>query len=252
MNAKVLISLVVGLLLGFPAGWFVASRGAGQERAGLLASLDRSSNSLAAAESRLTLQQTETDALRQALTRREGELTGVSNRLGEISRQLDQAGNEARAAATSARQEIETRDQRITTLESEKDVLTEKINGLSTEITTLNQQIAETERKLTASEGDRTQLQRELRKLLAEKSDLERSFNSLAALRQRVLELRQEIAAVQQEPLLRRTYRLFERKGAQLLVDGIRPSQPRPPEAPYKLDAEVGTDGSSKINSPAP
>ncbi|MFM7554148.1 MAG: hypothetical protein ACKPAH_02450, partial [Verrucomicrobiota bacterium] len=85
----------------------------------------------------------------------------------------------------------------------------------------------------------------------AEKADLEKKFNDLAILREQVRKLKEELSIARRLEFIRRGLYGFEKKGAQLLQEGIRPKAP-PASATnaYPLKVEVGTDGSSKVEAP--
>ena len=112
-------------------------------------------------------------------------------------------------------------------LETQKSELSGQLEVLNGKITTLEGKIADTERRLAASEGDKEFLQRELRRMQAEKVALEQRFQDLAQLREQVQVLKEEMGIARRLDVIRRGGSLFDRKGAQLLQEGI----PRPPES---------------------
>ncbi len=148
--------------------------------------------------------------------------------------------------------EIEKKDKQISQLEGEREDLTKKMDGLTDQITGLNGKIAETEKKLATSEGNREQLQRELKRLLAEKAELERKFNDLAQLRDQVRKLREELSVARRIDMIRRGLYGSDKKGAEVLNQGFRRPAPASTNPPAPLEAELGSDGSSKVKTPNP
>lgn len=252
MNSKSL-SILLGLLaLGLGVGWLLTSREAGQRAAESAARIARMSNDLVETAGRLTREQGEAMRLQTNLALRSRELEAVSNRWTTTAEALIKTEADARAAAAAARAEIEKRDKQIGELEGQRDDLTQRMDGLTGEIENLNGRISDTERKLAASEGNRDQLQKELRRLLAEKADLERRFNDLAALREQVRKLKDELNMARRIDLIRRGLYGSDKKGAQVLNEGIR--RPAAPVAASNVpvQAEIGTDGSVKVSGAAP
>ena len=130
--------------------------------------------------------------------------------------------------------------------------LTKKMGELTGQIGGLENQIKITERKLAASEGDREALKKELKRLIAEKNDLEKKFNDLAVLRDQVRKLKEELNIARRLDFIRRGLYGFDKKGAQLFQEGIRPkAAANSATNAYPLKVEVGTDGSTRVE-PAP
>jgi len=250
MNAKILSGLLLAACLGLGAGWFFTTRKAAEDRAASAARITNLTNDLVSTAFRLQEQQKVNSTLNSDLTEREKDLNAFSNRWTFVANALATTEAEAKAAADAAKAEIEKRDKQIQSLEGEKDALTNKMDGLTQEIGSLNSKIADTERKLASSEGDRQQLQKELKRLLAEKAELERKFNDLAQLRDQVRKLREELSIAKRIDFIRRGLYGFDKKGAQLVNNGIQ--VPAKSAAPASgLNVEVGTDGSAKVE-PAP
>jgi len=252
MNSKSL-SIFLGLLaLGLGAGWWWNSHDAGQRAAEAAARIARMSNDLVETTARLTQEQRDGLRLQTNLALRLQEMDVLSNRWSTTAEALIKTEADARAAAAAAQAEIEKRDRQIGELEGEREDLTHRMDGLTGEIQTLNGKISDTERKLAASEGNRDQLQKELRRLLAEKADLERRFNDLAALREQVRKLKDELNIARRIDLIRRGLYGSEKKGAQVLNEGIRrPAAPVAVTNPA-VSAEIGTDGSVKVSGAEP
>lgn len=252
MSTKTLSILLVVVVLNLGIGWWVTARRSGEREAESAARIARMSNDLVETTSRLTQEQKEALLLRTNLTQRTEELGTYSNRLAEMSEALLKTENSAKAAAAAATAEIEKRDHQITELEGERDGLTKQMDGLNQQIGNLSGRITDTERKLAASEGDRAQLQKELKRLLAEKAELERKFNDLAALRDQVRKLKEELSIARRIDLIRRGLYGSDKKGAQLLNEGIRNTAPVPPGTNGPVKAELGTDGSIRLNGVPP
>lgn len=248
MNAKIFSGLLLVACLGLGAGWFFTTRKAAEEQAAATARIASLTNDLVTTSFKLQEQQKVNATLNGDLTERERELNAFSNKWTFVSNALATTAAEAKAAAEAAQAEIEKRDKQIQNLEGEKDALTQKMDGLTQEIGGLSSKIAETERKLASSEGDRQQLQKELKRLLAEKAELERKFNDLAQLRDQVRKLKEELSIAKRIDFIRRGLYGFDKKGAQLVNDGIRGAAKT--NAPASgLNVEVGTDGSAKIET---
>lgn len=253
MNAKTWSIILVVIALNLGIGWFLTSRQARQNEAAAAARINSLSNSLVEATTRLTLEQKSVMVLRTNLVTQSIDLGALSNRWTEVAELLAKSQADSRAAAEAAQVEIEKRDRQITDLEGEREGLTKQMEGLTSEIGTLRGRISDTEHKLAASEGDRAQLQRELRRMLSEKSELERKFNDLALLRDQVQKLKEEVSVARRADLTRRGLYGMDKKGAQLLNEGFRrPAVPAPtPGTEFPVEAELGTDGSIRVNTPA-
>ncbi|MBL9174920.1 MAG: hypothetical protein JNL10_15385 [Verrucomicrobiales bacterium] len=252
MSTKTLSILLAVVVLNLGIGWFVTARRSIDREAEAAARIARMSNDLVETTSRLTQEQKEAMLLRTNLAQRTDELGTVSHRLTEMSEALLKTENSAKAAAATAAAEIEKRDHQITELEGERDGLTKQMDGLNQEIGSLNGRIQDTERKLAASEGDRAQLQKELKRLLAEKAELERKFNDLAALRDQVRKLKEELSIARRIDLIRRGLYGSDKKGAQILNEGIRNTAAVTPGTNAPVKAELGTDGSIRVDGATP
>lgn len=252
MNAKTwsIILGVIGLNLGI--GWLLTSKQAAEKEATAAARIISLSNNLVETTSQLTREQKNALLLQTNLMQRTDELGTYSNRWTEVAEMLARSEADAKTAAAVAQAEIEKRDRQITDLEQEREGLTKRMDGLTSEIGTLNGKISETERKLKTSEGDRDQLQRELRRMLAEKAELERRFNDLASLRDQVRKLKEDLNVARRIDLIRRGLYGSDKKGAQVLNEGIRRPAPPIDGTNFPVKAELGTDGSVRITSPTP
>ena len=248
MNAKTFSLVLLLVVLGLGVGWFLTSKRAADDRVTAASRIAALSNDVVATTVKLTEQQKVNVHLESTLGQRGEELALVSNKLTTVSGDLAKTEAEAKAAAEKAKAEIEQRNGKIAELEGQKDELTKKMDGLNDQITGLAGQIQETERKLAASEGDRDLLQKELKRLLAEKAELERKFQDLAALRDQIRKLKEELSIANRIDFIRRSLYGFDKKGGQVLAEGVKSAGPKATNSPVQLNAEVGTDGSAKLN----
>ncbi len=244
MNARVTASILLALSLALGAGLWWSQRQVSEVRRTSGEQITTLSNSLAEATSRL-------DRLRQDRIDLEAALGDRAREVGQFSNRWSTATSELRetaaAAATSEAQfktELAQRDVEIGRLETQKSELSGQLEVLNGKIATLEGKIADTERRLAASEGDKEFLQRELRRMQAEKVALEQRFQDLAQLREQVQVLKEEMGIARRLDAIRRGGSLFDRKGAQLLQEGI----PRPPESGSvrgDLNVEVTPEGAT-------
>jgi len=247
MKSNVVPAVLVLVCLGLGTGWFLNSKKAEETRVSLEGQRSALSNDLVATTGKLNEQVRVNATLETNLSQRIEELNSVSNKWVAV------AGELTRTSAEAAKAEIERRDKQISDLEGEKDDLTKKMGELTGQIGSLESQIKVTERKLAASEGDREALKKELKRLIAEKADLEKKFNDLAILRDQVRKLKEELSIARRLEFIRRGLYGFDKKGAQLLQEGVRPkAAANSATNAYPLKVEVGTDGSSKVEAPQP
>ena len=252
MKSSVVAVLLALACIGVGAGWYVSHDKAEKNRIALEAERSRLSKDLVDTTAKLTEQVRVNANLETNLTQRVEELNTFSNKWTFVSTTLAKTESDAKAAAEAARAEIEKRDKQISGLEGEKDDLTKKMGELTGQIGSLEGQIKETQRKLAASEGDREALKKELKRLIAEKAELEKKFNDLAVLREQVRKLKEELSIARRLDFIRRGLYGFDKKGAQLINEGVRPPGPKDGATnAFPLKVEVGTDGSSKIEAPA-
>jgi chromosome segregation ATPase len=251
MKSNIIAVVLALACLGLGGGWIYSNRKAEENRRRLEADRAALGDNLVATTGKLTEQVRVNATLETNLSQRVEELNTFSNKWTFVVGELNRTEAEAKAAADAARAEIEKRDKQITGLEGEKDDLTKKMGELTGQIGTLETQIKDTERRLAASEGDREALKKELKRLLAEKAELERKFNDLAILREQVRRLKEELAVSRRLDFIKRGLYGFDKKGAQLVNEGVRPA-PKPAAGTnaYPLKVEVGTDGSTKVETP--
>lgn len=223
------------------------------QRKAAVAKTDLLSADLVRAEMKLQEQVKVNASLETNLAQRVAELGLFSNKLAFVANELSRTEGEAKAAMEKARQEIAAREKQIQGLEGEKDDLSKRMQELTSRIGTLQSQISETERKLAASEGDREGLRRELRRLMAEKATLEQRFNDLAAVRDQLRALREAAYVARRMEVIRHGVVSTDRKGAQLLQEGIRKPSPTPPASPdTSLEVEVKASGAAEGKAPQP
>ncbi|MSU31355.1 MAG: hypothetical protein EXS25_01590 [Pedosphaera sp.] len=246
--AAVLLSLTC---VGVGIGWYLSYTAAETKRISLEAERKNLSKEIVETTAKLSEQLRVNANLETNLIQRVEDLNTFSNKWTSISATLTKTENEAKNEAEKARVEIEKRDKHITDLEGEKDSLTKKMGELNGQIGSLESLIKEAERKLSNSEGDREVLKKELRRLIAEKTDLEKRFNDLAILRDQVRKLKEELSIAKRLDFIRRGLYGFEKKGAQLLNEGIKLGVPKSSATnTFPLKVEIGSDGSSKITPP--
>lgn len=251
MNGRVVQVVLVAACLGLGAWLYQTRKQAAEAKQAHAVKADQLSAELVRAEMKLQEQLKVNASLETNLAQRVSELGLVSNKLAFVATELSRTEGEAKAAMDKARQEIAAREKQIEGLEGEKDDLTRRMQDLTGRIGTLQSQITETERRLASSEGDREGLRRELRRLLAEKAALEQRFNDLAAVRDQLRALREAAYVARRMEVIRNGVVGTDRKGAQLLQEGIR--RPAPPVAPAtdsSLDAEVKASGAAKAKPP--
>jgi len=250
MKSKLLPAVLVLICLGLGAGWFLNSKKAEETRILMEGQQSALSNDLVATTGKLTEQVRVNATLETNLSQRIEDLNTVSNKWVATSGELTRTSVDAAKAAAEAKTEIERRDKQISDLEGEKDDLTKKMSELNGQIGGLENQIKITERKLAASEGDREALKKELKRLIAEKNDLEKKFNDLAVLRDQVRKLKEELNIARRLDFIRRGLYGFDKKGAQLFQEGIRPKvAANSATNAYPLKVEVGTDGSTRVET---
>lgn len=249
MNAKTLCILLLVITLALGGAWWKTSQDADKDRREATLKIEELAKSNQMTFSKLTEQKAVNMSLELDLVKRAEEIKAYSNKWTTATSELTKAELQARAAAAAAREEINQQNQKINALAGEKDELSKKMDGLNAEISGLNGQIKETEAKLAASEGDRAVLEKELKRLVAEKAELERKFNDLAVLKKQVQRLKDELSISKRLEFIRRGLYGFDKKGAEVLNEGVRPKVPgsNGPSG-IVLNATIGTDGSAKVD----
>ena len=180
----------------------------------------------------------------------------LTNSFSQVSANLLQARTDlakTEAALKAKEEEVGKRDARIADLENQNQALDQRALELSVSITNLAVQIENTKRKLAASEGDKAVLKNNLKNLLAEKAELERQFNDLTALRTQVARLKQKLTMARRRDWMR--LGLFagsEQKGAQKLVEGVKPRHlvVMTPKPNHDLNVAVTSDGGATVIPP--
>lgn len=174
---------------------------------------------------------------------------------------------DARTAATqiaalekSKTEEIAKRDASIKDLQTTRDELNAKIVGLNADIaklqsnvSTLNARINLLEGELTVANNDKTFLTKELQRMQTERTEMERKMNDLSFLREQMSTIKSDQAVARRVDWMRQGTFMDERKGAQLLNDGLRPLPAAKPTSTRgsQLNVEVHRDGTVTIRPPA-
>ena len=177
-----------------------------------------------------------------------------------------QAAAQAAAARYAAldktkAEEIAKREASIKDLQETRDQLNAKVAELNTDITklkstigTLNTRIAFVEGELQVTKDDKTFLTKELGRMQGERTEMERKMNDLAFLKEQMSTIKSDEAVARRMDWMRRGLFLDERKGATLLVDGLKPLPSMKPSSTRgsQLNVEVHRDGTVTIKPPAP
>lgn len=251
MNGRVIQVALVVACAGLGAWLYQVRQEADQQRKANAARVDQLSADLVRSEMKLQEQVKVNASLETNLAQRVSEVGLFSNKLAFVTTELSRTEGEARAAMEKARQDIAAREKQIQGLEVEKDDLSKRMQDLTSRIGTLQSQITETERRLATSEGDREGLRKELRRLMAEKATLEQRFNDLAAVREQLRALREAAYVARRMEVIRHGVVSTDRKGAQLLNEGIRkPKAPETPAPEASLEVEVKASGSARGKGP--
>ncbi len=180
----------------------------------------------------------------------------------------DKAAADAAAAAAryaaldkSKADEIAKRNASIKDLQDTRDQLNAKIAGLNADITklrstigTLNARITLVEGELQVAKDDKAFLTKELARMQGERTEMERKMNDLAFLKEQMSTIKSDQATARRMDWMRRGTFLDERKGAQLLNEGMKPLVSARPMTTKgsQLNVEVHRDGTVTIKAPAP
>lgn len=251
MKSKLPVVILTALVLGLAFWLYRIDQRAKEEVAQREERIARLSTDLVSTTDKLNEQVKVNTSLETSLTQRVEELGLYSNKWTLVTADLKKTEAEAAAAAEAFKEEIARRDKQIAGLETQKDELGKKMEGLNGQIGALAGQIQETERKLAASEGDREFLKKELKRLMAEKAELERKFQDLAVLREQVKKLKEELSIARRLEFIRKGL-YGDKKGAQLLSEGVRKPAVEPAKVDGALKVEVKSDGTATVAPPAP
>lgn len=247
MNARLLAILFGLLAAGLGSGLYWVRERAKKEQAVAAVRVDQLAGDLVRVEVKLQEQQKVNASLESTLAARTEEVGTYSNKLAFVSRELTKTEEEAKVAAAKAQEEIGTREKRIEGLQGEKDDLSERLAELDLRIGGLQAQIQETERRLASSQGDKEVLQKELRRMMSEKVELDRRFQDLTAVKEQLRMLKEE-AYVAGRAIFGRRSGLMDKKGAQLLNEGIRrPVARETGTVDGRLNVEVQPDGTGRV-----
>lgn len=173
----------------------------------------------------------------------------------------DAAATRYAALDTKRKQEVATRDASIKDLQDTRDQLNAKIAGLNADIAKLNSTIGTLNARITLVEGelqvakdDKAFLTKELGRMQAERTEMERKMNDLAFLREQMSTIKSDQAIARRMDWMRRGIFMDERKGGQLLNEGLKPLASAKPTSTKgsQLNVEVHRDGTVTIKAPAP
>jgi len=214
------------------------------------------SNRLVLADGKLRAEAQRSTVFENDLAQSKRAFSDLTNSFSEVSANLLQARTDlakTEAALKAKAEEVEKRDARITDLENQNQALDERALELSVSITNLTVQIENTKRRLAASEGDKANLKTNLKNLIAEKAELERQFNDITSLRTQVAKLKQKVWTARRRDWMRLgVFASGEQKGAQKLVEGVKPMHlvvvNRKPN--HDLNVAVTSDGGAKVIPP--
>ncbi|MEN9574781.1 MAG: hypothetical protein RL514_2636 [Verrucomicrobiota bacterium] len=183
----------------------------------------------------------------------------------EAKAKADAAAAAAAAAARYAAldktkaEEIAKREASIKDLQQTRDQLNAKVAELNGDITklkstigTLNTRIAFVEGELQVTKDDKAFLTKELGRMQGERTEMERKMNDLAFLKEQMSTIKSDEAIARRVDWMRRGMFLDERKGATLLVDGLKPLATMKPTTTRgsQLNVEVHRDGTVTIKPP--
>lgn len=257
-HMKAAITIFVLLALGLGAGLILQHKKAVKEMDDKNAEIAKLNQTLESTRAKLDDQEKISFLLRNNLDEATNVLKAVSNSLDQVNAKLQQTESEyqasveaAQKAEEEAKKTLAEKEGRINELSAQGNELNTKISGLETAMTSLNTQISDTEAQLAAAEGDREFLLKELKRLQTEKAELERQFNDLSILRTQVAKLKEELSISRRLEWIRMGLygSATTKKGAELLMSGIKPVRPR---SNYNLNVELRQDGETKVLTNAP
>ena len=146
-------------------------------------------------------------------------------------------------------------------MQDTRDQLNAKIAGLNADIAklhstigTLNARITLVEGELQVAKDDKAFLTKELGRMQTERTEMERKVNDLAFLKEQMSTIKSDQATARRMDWMRRGTFLDERKGGQLLNEGLKPLASARPMTTKgsQLNVEVHRDGTVTIKAPAP
>ena len=202
-----------------------------------------------------------TAALNTAKTQAEAEARAAASAAQAAASAAQAAAARYAALDTAKKQELATRDASIKDLQNTRDQLNAKVAELNTDITklkstigTLNTRIAFVEGELQVSKDDKAFLTKELGRMQGERTEMERKMNDLAFLKEQISTIKSDQSIARRLDWMRSGTFMDERKGATLLVDGLKPLPSTKPMSTKgsQLNVEVHRDGTVTIKAPAP
>ena len=146
-------------------------------------------------------------------------------------------------------------------MQNTRDQLNAKVAELNTDITklkstigTLNTRISFVEGELQVTKDDKSFLTKELARMQGERTEMERKMNDLAFLKEQISTIKSDQSIARRLDWMRSGTFMDERKGATLLVDGLKPLPSTKPMSTKgsQLNVEVHRDGTVTIKAPAP
>lgn len=254
MKDKAAVIVLIAVAVGLGAGLIVINQRGEEQHKADLDKIAVYSNDMVQAKNSETELQAVNQALETNLAAVQAEYsnkTALSDaNLHTVETSLDKAQADAKAQAAADSAAVAQRDKKIASLETENQNLDRAAAELRNSITNLDDRIAGTENQLAQAAGDRTLLLNELKQLQARKDNLESMFNDLTVVRQRVRELKHELALSRQADWIRRgAYAEIHEKGGERLM---RMHEQPVVETNVALNIFLKENGESKITAPPP
>ncbi len=210
------------------------------------------------AQAEIAVAQAETKTAQAATKQAETTLKSVQTKADADAKT---AATRLAALEKSKADEIARRDASIQDLQTTRDQLNAKIVGLNadiaklqTTVSTLNARINLVEGELQVANNDKAFLTKELQRMQTERTEMERKMNDLAFLREQMSTIKSEQAIGRRVEWMRQGVFMDERKGGQLLNDGLRPLPAAKPMSTRgsQLNVEVHRDGTVTIKPAGP
>lgn len=221
----------------------------------------KAQDAIKVAQAETKVAQGQTEVARAETKKVEATMTAALND-AKAKADADAKAAAARYAALdkSKADEIAKRDVNIKDLQDTRDQLNAKIAELNTDISklkstigTLNARITLVEGELQVTKDDKTFLTKELARMQTERTEMERKMNDLAFLKEQMSTIKSDQALARRVDWMRRGVFQDERKGGQLLNEGLKPLASSKPTSTRgsQLNVEVHRDGTVTIKAPA-
>ena len=229
-----------------------------EEAKSLAAKVDATTTALTQTKDALTKSQTETKTAQAATKKVEENLAATEAKAAAAAQA---AASRYAALDKSKTEEIAKRDGSIRDLQHTRDQLNAKISGLNSDIAklrstigTLNARITLVEGELQVAKDDKAFLTRELARMQTERTEMERKMNDLAFLKEQISTIKSDQAVARRVDWMRRGVFMDERKGGQLLNEGMKPLPSSKPSSTKgsQLNVEIHRDGTVTIKPPVP